>query len=126
MPSLGMDRNTGLWLSDWPLVVQSIGDLVTTYIGTRVFRRAYGAAVPNLVDTPTNQSSILAFYVAFATALAAWEPRYQLKTVQFTKAGADGVVGLALTGTFYPNALQGDFTPATGVDRSVVLALPLL
>lgn len=119
MASVGIDRRTGRVLTGWAHVVQSIEDILTTPVLTRVMRRAYGSDVPKLIDAPMNEASLLAVYVAIAEALDAWEPRYELKRVAFTRAGADGRAEIALVGVYYPDGHKGDRSPDNGEERSV-------
>lgn len=111
MSATGMDRRTGKVLTGWAHVVQSIEDILTTRVMTRVMRRDYGSNVPKLVDAPMNQGSLLRLYVAIADALEQWEPRFRLTHVTFTAAGADGAAEIALAGIYYPRGHLGDFTP---------------
>ncbi|WP_071058133.1 GPW/gp25 family protein [Pelistega sp. MC2] len=80
--SLGMDANTGTWLSDIDHLQQSIKKILTTPIGTRVERREFGSLVPDLVDRPVNQEYPLLVYAAIATALMHHEPRLKLERMQ--------------------------------------------
>lgn len=99
--------------------MQSIEDILTTRVLTRVMRRGYGSDSPKLIDAPMNEPSLLALYVAIAEALAAWEPRYELKSVTFADANADGQTVLDLVGIYYPNGHLGDRTPDSGEERAV-------
>lgn len=121
MGSIGLDRHTGGIVRDWDHVVQSIEDILTTPVLTRVMRRPYGSDVPKLVDAPMNTGSLLALYVAMAEALDRWEPRYDLKRIAFTEAGADGAATITLAGIYYPNGHKGDRTPDNGEERAVTL-----
>lgn len=93
---LGMDRNTGMRLEGWPHVAQSIGDILTTRVGTRVERRPYGSDVPNLIDKPQNDDTIMNLFSEIAIALDRWEPRVLLKNIQVLSASADGEFELAI------------------------------
>ncbi|MGD7246543.1 GPW/gp25 family protein, partial [Ralstonia pseudosolanacearum] len=50
----GMNSSTGRAIADRPHLAQSIGDILTTPIGSRVMRRDYGSEVPDLIDQPLN------------------------------------------------------------------------
>ena len=66
---------------------QSIGDILTTPIGTRNMRPWYGSRVPRLVDRPINQSWKLEVYVAAVEALGRCEPRIKVKQVYVDAVG---------------------------------------
>lgn len=119
--SLGLDRRTGKVLTDWAHVVQSIEDILTTRILTRVMRRDYGSDWPRLVDAPMNEQTLLLFYVTAAEALDRWEPRFELVEVYFLDADASGRATLRLVGNYLPRGHKGDRTPAN--DNALVLDL---
>ena len=48
----GMDGTTGAKLAGIDHLRQSIRDILTTRIGTRVMRRDYGSDLPGLIDRP--------------------------------------------------------------------------
>ena len=79
-----MNRDTGGALNDQDSIIQSIADILTTRIGTRVMRREYGSLLPELVDHPFNHATRLRVYAATAMALLRWEPRISLSRVQFS------------------------------------------
>ena len=51
----GINAHTGQALSGIDHLRQSIRDILTTRIGTRVMRRDYGSRLPTLVDNPMTQ-----------------------------------------------------------------------
>ena len=108
--SAGLTRSDGAPLTDWDHVAQSIAVILTTPIGSRVMRRDFGSELFDLVDAKMTQRTILAIYGAAATAIARWEPRFRLRRAAIVKAGADGRIELALTGTYFPRGHLGDFT----------------
>ncbi|MCW4114741.1 GPW/gp25 family protein [Aurantimonas sp. MSK8Z-1] len=110
--SIGIDRSTGAVLTDWAHVVQSIGVILTTPIGSRAMRREFGSEIPLLIDRPLEDRVILAVYAAAANALALWEPRFLLTGCQLVQASADGTVGLRVSGSYRPRGHLGDFTVA--------------
>lgn len=77
-----MNRFTGRSTTRLEHVIQSIGDILTTRIGTRVMRREYGSLLPDLVDHPANEATRLRAYAATAMALTQWEPRISVHRMQ--------------------------------------------
>lgn len=94
-----MNRETGGAIGDLDLISQSITDILTTRIGTRVMRREYGSLLPELVDHPFNDATRLRVYAATVMALMRWEPRISLNRVQFLGANLQGQSVLDLNGT---------------------------
>jgi uncharacterized protein len=108
--SIGINRRTGKVVADWAHVVSSIEDLLTTRIFSRVMVREYGSTMPELIDAPMNEASLMLFYSAIATACALWEPRVELTNIAFLEAGPDGRVTLAMTVNYMPRGHLGDRT----------------
>lgn len=86
---IGMDANTGRAISGTAHLAQSIGDILSTRIGTRVERRAYGSNVPDYIDAPMTAVQRTRMYGAAAAALLRWEPRLKLARLQLL-ADQDG------------------------------------
>lgn len=116
----GFDAMTGKPLSGWAHCVQSIWVILTTRIGSRVMRRAFGSLVPELQDRNPTPRRIMQVYAVVAQALRDHEPGFRLRTIKLTRAGADGVYAFEMTGIFYPRGHLGDYS--TSEARSVVLA----
>ena len=89
---LGMDATTGRELSGRAHLEQSVRDILTTPVGSRVMRRDYGSRLLELVDAPRGRGTLLQIYAATAGALARWEPRISLSRVRAAATGAAGVV----------------------------------
>lgn len=98
----GMNAHTGQPLSGLDHLRQSIRDILTTRIGTRVMRRDYGSDVPRLVDAAMTPRLAMNLYVAVAVALDQWETRFRLTRVQITDA-APGRITLAVEGIYLPD-----------------------
>jgi phage baseplate assembly protein W len=94
-----MNRETGAALGLAEHIAQSITDILTTRIGTRVMRREYGSLLPELVDQPFNDFTRLQVYAATVMALMRWEARISLSRVQFVGANLQGQSSLDLEGT---------------------------
>ena len=81
----GMSRETGEYLDDLQHLKQSIIDILTTPIGSRVMRRNYGSNLFRLVDSPVNKDLFQQIYAAIAEALDNWEPRIKVEKIQVTE-----------------------------------------
>ena len=105
--AVGMARTTGAALAGDAHLAQSIADILTTPIGSRVMRREYGSDLPELIDAPINPETVVDLYQATAEALARWEPRLVLERVQVAEARA-GHLTLRLEGRVAGAATQLD------------------
>jgi phage baseplate assembly protein W len=121
MSSTGVHRDNGTALHDFEHVRQSIGDILTTPVGSRVLRRDYGSELFDLIDRPMTDRVILAVYAAAVIAIARWEPRYAITGCRVAMTGGDGVIALAFNGTYFPRGHLGDFTPAG--DQRVIIPI---
>ena len=96
-----MNRNTGQPLSGIDHLRQSIIDILTTPVGSRVMRRDYGSRLYELVDAPMNRATLVDIYAATAEALLQWEPRLALKRVRASEITI-GKVTLFLEADYLP------------------------
>lgn len=94
-----MNRTTGAAISDLDHLKQSVADIITTRIGTRVARREYGCHVVDLIDQPYNGTTRLRAYAGIAMALMRWEPRLRLTRVQLSQGDIAGNAVLDLEAT---------------------------
>ncbi|MBZ0046128.1 MULTISPECIES: GPW/gp25 family protein [Serratia] len=80
----GMNNSGTGTLTDADHVWQSANDILLTPIGSRIMRRNYGSLVPDLLDSPQNDVTRLQIMSATVIALAAWEPRLALDTINIS------------------------------------------
>lgn len=99
---LGMDAGAGRSLDGLDHLRQSVRDILTTRIGTRVMRREYGSRLPALIDNPMTPVLAMDLYAATAQALRRWEPRLRLDRIGIAEA-APGRVTLSLSGFYRPD-----------------------
>lgn len=99
---IGTDASTGKALGGIAHLRQSIRDILTTPIGTRVMRRDYGSDLFRLLDAPMNRSTLLNIYTAAIGAIQRWEPRFRVSKVTATSA-APGSITLDVTGEYLPD-----------------------
>lgn len=79
----GMDALTGRALGEMDHIRQSVRDILTTRIGSRVMRRDYGSVIPALIDQPGNAANLLRLRAATVMAILRWEPRIDITRVDF-------------------------------------------
>jgi phage baseplate assembly protein W len=94
-----MSRDTGKTVERIEHLRQSIIDILTTPIGSRVMRRDYGSRLFELIDAPVNRETLIDYYAAVAEALDRWEDRIQVQQVDITSA-AVGSITLSITGKY--------------------------
>lgn len=95
----GMSRSTGRTLDDSAHLIQSIGDILSTPIGSRVMRREYGSLVPELIDQPLNGGLVVSLYAAVVMALMRWEPRLRISRVQLYRGDSAGAAVIEIDAT---------------------------
>ena len=93
----GMNRDTGLNISDTEHISQSMRDILLTPVGSRVMRREYGSLLSALIDMPQNPALRLQIMVACYSAIQKWEPRIRLTAISF-ETGDAGEMYVDITG----------------------------
>ena len=94
--TVGMNRHNGEAISDTAggpaggqaHLAQSILDILTTPVGTRVMLRDYGCELPAILDQPMNGEMLVDATMAVAEALDRWEPRIELARVRLVDVAA--------------------------------------
>lgn len=90
-----MDNTSGRALDEAAHIRQSITDILTTRLGSRLARRDYGSIVPELIDQPANPATQLRLMAATVGAVARWEPRVRITRASFAvDVGGNAVVSL--------------------------------
>jgi phage baseplate assembly protein W len=84
-----MNVNTGKKISEIAHIKQSITNILTTPIGSRIMRRDYGSRLFERIDQPINGDLIAEIYSDVVEALFTWEPRFEVEqvTVQSIEKG---------------------------------------
>jgi phage baseplate assembly protein W len=121
MSSLGMDRETGMSLTGWSHVMQSVADILTVRVGEQFLRRWYGSPAVRLLGELGNQRNIVRFFNVVKIAIDLWEPRYRIRRIIPLSLDRAGTFAFQIEGTYYPRGHLGDFTPA-GVRRVTISA----
>lgn len=100
----GMDGATGGRLGGIAHLHQSITRILTTRIGTRTRRRAFGSRLPERLDNPAGPALAIDIIADTAAALAEWEPRYRLERVVVDQS-TPGTLRLELHGIYLPDGV---------------------
>ncbi|MDT3721415.1 GPW/gp25 family protein [Pseudomonas oryzihabitans] len=109
-----MNRNTGQALGDLEHLQQSVTDILTTPIGSRLMRRDYGCDLFRLLDQPLNAALGLQAKAVAVIALLRWEPRLNLTHIDLVQGERPGQAFIELEGYSTVN------------DAAVSLRAPLL
>jgi phage baseplate assembly protein W len=94
----GINASSGKAIDGLAHLRQSIGDILSTPLGSRVMRRTYGSRLFQLVDAPVNRGTLAEIYAATVDALVTWEPRIAVERVRVEAIKA-GRITLTLTAT---------------------------
>lgn len=111
---IGMNAETGRTITARQHLAQSIADIVTTPIGSRVMRREYGCLMVDLMDWPQNSATKLQAYSAITMAIMRWEPRIRLSRIALTTTDLPGQAVLDVEGSI------------TDTNEPLSLRIPLL
>ena len=101
----GINATSGREVGGIEHLRQSVRDILTTPLGSRVMRRAYGSRLFDLIDAPYSSAVKLAIIAATAEALMTWEPRIDVEDVVL-RTYEPGHIVIDLTGRYLPNGLE--------------------
>lgn len=93
-----MNRSTGLTVTDLEHLQQSVADILTTPIGSRLMRRDYGCDQFSLIDQPLNGALALQAKAVIVIALLRWEPRINLTRIAMELGDEPGQAFVDLEG----------------------------
>lgn len=77
----GVNRHNGQSITSLEHLKQSLHDILTTPVGSRVMRRDYGSVLPFLVDQPMNPRTLMQMRAAIVHCLTKWERRVTPLTI---------------------------------------------
>ena len=110
----GMARTSGTALDGLAHIQQSVADILSTPMGSRVGRREYGSLLPELIDQPMTPANILRVYAATAVAVSRWEDRVRLRRVGLVAGERPGAATVTI------DAVRTDNAPANALVRLTV------
>ena len=94
-----MNVNTGKTISEIAHIKQSIANILSTPIGSRVMRRDYGSRLFERIDQPINGELIAEIYSDIVEAISTWEPRFEVEQVTLQSIDKGKIV-IDLEGSF--------------------------
>ncbi len=109
MSYLGLNGAQGRALDGIDHLRQSVRDILTTPLNSRVMRRDYGSALHDLVDSNLTGLTLAKIYAATAYALHRWEPRLRVTKVEANALPADleqGRVEIVVYGDYLPDGRE--------------------
>ena len=98
----GMNAQTGKALSGIEHLKQSVYDILSTPVGSRVMRRSYGSRLMYLLDGPMNEMLIAEIQMSVVEALNNYEPRIKISRV-IVNGSETGQVNLTIEGHYIPD-----------------------
>lgn len=101
-----MNRVSAQSVTELEHIRQSIEDILTTPVGSRVMRREYGSLLFQLVDQPSSGAISLQLSAAAVVAIMRWEPRVRLHRAQVVSTEYSGQVGIELDIELKDSGLQ--------------------
>ena len=94
-----MNVNTGKAISEIAHIKQSITNILTTPVGSRIMRRNYGSRLFERIDQPINGELIAEIYSDIVEAISTWEPRFEVEQVTLQSIDKGKIV-IDLEGSF--------------------------
>jgi len=108
----GMDKTTGRPLGGLAHLRQSIADILTTPIGSRVMRRDYGSRLFRRTDAPITGELVAEIYSDVVAALFDYELRFEVSGVSVVSI-ENGKITLDLEGVYLPTGESVKFENMT-------------
>src|SRR5690606_31447261 len=93
-----MNQTSGVAISGDADIVQSVGRILSTPLGSRLMRRTFGSRLLDLQDTPFNARSRILWIAATAGAIRRWEDRISVERVSAAPRDAPGRILISITG----------------------------
>lgn len=86
-----MSRQNGVSISELESIQQSIQDIVTTPLGSRIMRRDYGSIIPDLIDQPMSDVLKVKIFSAIYTPVTRWEERISIEGIKVSDVYSGGM-----------------------------------
>lgn len=107
-----MNINTGRTISDMEHLRQSITNILSTPIGSRIMRRDYGSRLFKRLDAPLTGELMAEIYADVVEALFSYEPRFEVTNVSVVSMDQGHLI-LDVTGKYL---ITGEDITLTGIE----------
>ena len=107
-----MNINTGRTISDMEHLRQSITNILSTPIGSRIMRRDYGSRLFKRLDAPLTGELLAEIYADVVEALFSYEPRFEVTNVSVVSMDQGHLI-LDVTGKYL---ITGEDITLTGIE----------
>lgn len=97
-----MSRYNGSEISELEHIRQSLEDIATTPIGSRLMCREYGTLLASLMDQPIGQALYLKIYSTLYSAYVRWEDRIEISQISVAELNKGQLI-LDVTGFLETN-----------------------
>ena len=108
----GMNINTGRSIEDMEHLRQSITNILSTPIGSRIMRRDYGSRLFKRLDAPLTGELLAEIYADIVEALFSYEPRFEVTNVSVVSMDQGHLI-LDVTGKYL---ITGEDITLTGIE----------
>jgi len=107
----GMNADDGTRCVELDHLRQSIRDILTTPVGSRVMRREYGSFIPELIDQPLTKATRQRVMAATVMAVYRWEPRVRIDRIGLEQGDQPGELFVSLEGVRVDGARRRRLDP---------------
>ena len=107
-----MNINTGRSIEDMEHLRQSITNILSTPIGSRIMRRDYGSRLFKRLDAPLTGELLAEIYADVVEALFSYEPRFEVTNVSVVSMDQGHLI-LDVTGKYL---ITGEDITLTGIE----------
>ena len=107
-----MNINTGRSIEDMEHLRQSITNILSTPIGSRIMRRDYGSRLFKRLDAPLTGELLAEIYADVVDALFSYEPRFEVTNVSVVSMDQGHLI-LDVTGKYL---ITGEDITLTGIE----------
>jgi len=113
---MDIDRHTGELIDNYQSAVQSVEVILGTRLGQLVMLRQFGGGIVDLLGRLMTPALFGTFRTLIVAAIDTWEPRFEVKRVDFfgdVEEVRQGKAEFSITVDWRPKGHLGDFTVAS-------------